>query len=79
MGLGLIASHFINDIETFCNLSKDTVLGIDDLAVEMDNPTEGSHFAAGFFKFGTDISYTCGLSGAGFTIDKNVRGGFVPK
>jgi hypothetical protein len=72
MGFRFIAGNFINDIEAFCYLGKDTVLSIDDLAIEMDNPAEGSHTAAGFFKFGTDIPDARGFSGTCFSINKNI-------
>jgi hypothetical protein len=79
MSLGLVTGHFINNIQAFCNLGENPVLGIDDLTVEVNNAAQGSHFTAGFFKFSTDIPHTCGLSGAGFSINEDIGGGFIPE
>ena len=79
MGLGLVAGQFIHNIKTFCDLGKYPVLGIDHFAVQVNDPTECSHLAAGFFKFRSYIPHAGRLPCSGFPVYENIRWRFIPE
>jgi hypothetical protein len=79
VGACLVAGDVINNIETFCDLGKHPVLGIDDFAIQVNNPADRAHISTGFLELRTYIPDACSFSGAGLTINKNIRGGLVPE